>query len=270
MLEKVEKGELAVGTLVLTHGTEWTELLGYIGFDFVCIDMMVTSLDWHDVAEMVLAAKRYDMTPWVRLSAYPWGSDLDGAMPAQVLRALSLGAEVVLASVNTARQVEQMLHPLSNAHRRFYLQQGGGGRTEAQRRFDEAEPSQVVLPLIESPEAVANLDEILKVPGLRMVGLGMGDLTRSLGHPEDVTHPVVGRFVRDIVRKAREHGIVVSANALAPKRGVDLSKATVDGVSSLWESGVQVVCAPRPPLVLQRFYETTFAALRERLPGKYS
>ena len=33
---------------------------------------------------MVLAAKRYDVTPWVRLSAYPWGEGEGLRPPAQV------------------------------------------------------------------------------------------------------------------------------------------------------------------------------------------
>ena len=125
MHDRIARGELALGTLMTTHGAELVEIVGYSGLDFVCIDLMTTSLDWGDVASMVLAAKRYDVTPWVRLPAYPWAGDQpDPALPAEALRALAIGAECVMASVNTAAGVEQLMRPMENAHRRFYIMQG--------------------------------------------------------------------------------------------------------------------------------------------------
>src|SRR3990172_1709994 len=204
MFDRFAREQLATGTITLNHGLEIVEALGYSGLDFICIDMMVTSLDWSEVAQMVLAAKRYEVTAWVRLSAYPWGDgEMDAALPAQVLRAFGLGAECVLASVNTARQVARLHDPLANPHRRFYIRQGGEGRTEAQRRIDAAEPELRVVPIIESTSALKHIDEILEVPGLRMIYLGMGDLTKALGHSGDDRHPDVREVLGQIVGKAR-------------------------------------------------------------------
>lgn len=266
MFDRIERGEPAIGTITLAHGAELIELLGYVGFDFACIDLMVTSLDWGDVAGMVLAAKRYGVTPWVRLPAYPWTSNApDPALPAQVLRALSLGAECVLASVNTAKQVEALLHPLTNAHRRVYILQNSEGRTEEQRRFDEDEAPQWVFPNIETLEAVERIDEIVKVRDLRMIALGMGDLSKELGHPEDDQHPEVREVVRRVTAKARDRGLVVCANTLAYKRSSHLSEMIAEGARYLWEDGVQVLWVPRPTMVLQRFYERTLEMARTRM-----
>ena len=110
MYERYAREQLATGTITLNHGLEFVEVLGYSGLDFICIDLMVTSLDWSEVAQMVLAAKRYQVTPWVRLSTYPWGEqgEMDPGLPAQVSRAFALGAECVLASVNSAAQVKRI------------------------------------------------------------------------------------------------------------------------------------------------------------------
>lgn len=270
MFDRFAREQLATGTIMLNHGLEVVEVLGYSGLDFICIDMMVTSLDWSEVAAMVLAAKRYDVTPWVRLSSYPWGGDeTDAGLPAQVLRASGLGAECVLASVNTARQVERLLQPLANPHRRFYIRQRGEGRTEAQRRIDEAEPELRVVPIIESTGALEHIDEILAVPGLRMIYLGMGDLTKALGHPGDDLHPDVREVIGQIVGKARSRGIVVCANALGYRHGVDLSELIADCVESLWELGVRAVLVPRPTMVIQYFYEKTLERVRHRLKSAY-
>ena len=274
MYERLERGQLAIGTIMPVHGHEMVEILGYAGFDWVCIDLMVSSLDWSQIAEMVLAAKRYDLTPWVRLSTYPWESDeFDTALPAQALRALSLGAECVLASVNNAGHVERLLRPLGNAHRRFYIQQGehqGGGRTDAQRKLDAAEPEQRIFPCIESLAAAKRIDEIVEVPDLKMVYLGMGDLSRELGHPSDDRHPDVREAIGHIVSRARRRGVVVCANTLSYKKEGDLSESITDGVQSLWDLGVQVVLIPRPTMIVQRFYEKTLDLVRRRLPDSYS
>jgi 4-hydroxy-2-oxoheptanedioate aldolase len=270
MFDRFANGQLATGTITLNHGLELVEVLGYSGFDFICLDMMVTSLDWSEVAAMVLAAKRYDVTPWVRLSAYPWGEgEMDSGLPAQVMRAFGLGAECVLASVNTAQQVKQLMHPIANSHRRFYIRQGGEGRTEVQRRLDAAEPELRVVPIIESLAAIKHVDEILEVPGLRMVYLGMGDLTKALGHPGDDRHPEVGKGIRKIVEQAESHGIVVSAVTLGYKHGVDLMDQITDGVESLWQLGVRGVLFPRPTMIVQYFYENTLERVRNRLQAAY-
>ena len=270
MYERIGRDELALGVIMPVHGPEWLEIFGYVGLDFICLDMMVSSLDWSEIAVMLLAAKRYNVTPWVRLSAYPWESgEFDTGLPAQVLRALSLGAECVLASVSKPEHVERLIQPLSNAHRRFYIQQGehqGGGRTAAQRELDSLEPEQRVYPCIESVEMAKRIDDILDIPNLKMIYLGMGDLSRELGHPSDDTHSDVRGFIGEIVAKARKREIVVCANTLAYKQGVDLTEESTDGVESLASLGIQVIMIPRATMVVQRFYEKTMASIKERLP----
>lgn len=269
MYERIERGELAIGTLMSTHGQEIVEILGYSGFDWVCIDMMTTSLDWTDVATMILAAKRYDVTPWIRLSNHPWSDGgANTALPAEALRAVAIGAECVMASVNTAAEVEQLLRPLANAHRRFYVMSGGADRTDEQRRLDELEPEQRIFPCLESLEAIKHIDEIVEVEGLKMIYLGMGDLTKGLGHPGDDRHPEVREAIRGIVAKAERHGIVVCANTLAYKGDEeDLSLRIAAGTESLWDLGVRAVLIPRPAMILQRFYESTIGRVRERIPA---
>ena len=264
MDDRIARGELALGTLMTTHGTELVEIVGYSGLDFVCIDLMTTSLDWSDVAGMVLAAKRYEVTPWVRLPAYPWAGDQPNpALPAEALRALAIGAECVMASVNTAAGVEQLMRPMENAHRRFYIMQGRADGTPEQGRLDALEPAHRIFPCIESRTAVDNIDAILDVPGLQQIYLGMGDLTKALGHPGEDRHPEVRAIVAEIAAKARARDIVVSANTLGYKGPEsDLADRIAAGVRVLEDAGVQVVLIPRPAMVVQVFYERTLELIR--------
>lgn len=263
MFERIGRDELAIGTIMLAPSRELVEVAGYGGLDFVCLDMMVTPLDWDRAAQMVLAANRFGVTPWLRLPAYPWDdTGLDPGLPAQVLRGLSIGAECVLASVSTPRQVEQLLHPLSNPHRRLYVLHGGGHRTEEQRRFDEAQSEQWVVPIIESQAALDNLDGILAVEGLRMVYIGMGDLTKALGRAGDDRHPEVQATVAAITSRARERGVRVAANTLGYRDDAELADQVVAGVGELAKLGINPIMTPRPTMVVQRYYESMLRRVR--------
>lgn len=62
---------------------------------------------------------------------------------------------------------------------------------------------------IESPQGVANLDEILKVPGIGCVLIGEGDLSQALGFPRQYEHPEVKAAMDYIVATCKKHGIPV-------------------------------------------------------------
>jgi 4-hydroxy-2-oxoheptanedioate aldolase len=59
----------------------------------------------------------------------------------------------------------------------------------------------VVILMIESEAAVANLDDILKVPGVGAVLIGEGDLSQELGFPRQYEHPVVHDHMARIVAR---------------------------------------------------------------------
>jgi 4-hydroxy-2-oxoheptanedioate aldolase len=210
----------------------------------------------------VLAAERFHVTPWLRLSSYPWGdADVDPGLPAQVLRGLSIGAECVIASVNTAKQVEAMLHPLSNPHRRLYVRHDADPRTAAQREYDDAQSPQWVVPIIESGPALDNLDQLLAVDGLKMIYLGMGDLTKALGK-SDEHDPEVRKAVADVVGRAKKQDIRVAVNTLGYGPDADFSEQVAMGVKALGELGVDAAMTPRPTLALQRYYESLLRTVR--------
>ncbi|HZQ07135.1 MAG TPA: aldolase/citrate lyase family protein, partial [Anaerolineae bacterium] len=62
---------------------------------------------------------------------------------------------------------------------------------------------------IEHMDAVANLDEILAVPGLSAIVIGSNDLSGSLGHMGEPRHPDVLRVVEQIIARARQCNVFV-------------------------------------------------------------
>lgn len=270
LFDRLDRGELALGAIQITQGPEWPEILGYVGFDFFCVDFMVTAIDWSQAADMFRAGSRYGLTPWLRLQSYPWATTLpDGRLPADVLRAIAIGAEGVLASVNTAEQVEALLHPARDAHRRVWVHQNARDRSVSEVYEDSLQRPPLVFPVIESLEAARRVDEILAVPGLRAIFLGMGDLSRALGHPMQDTHPEIRAFVKGVVDRAARAGVMVFANALAYLRDDAPVTDLVDRIVWMWESGIRAIWIPRQPFVAQKFYESTFRTLDGRLASAH-
>jgi 4-hydroxy-2-oxoheptanedioate aldolase len=64
--------------------------------------------------------------------------------------------------------------------------------------------------MIETAQALNNLDDILSTPGLDAVYVGPADLSQSLGFPgrADPVEPRVVEAIEHIATKAREHGVV--------------------------------------------------------------
>jgi 4-hydroxy-2-oxoheptanedioate aldolase len=64
--------------------------------------------------------------------------------------------------------------------------------------------------MIESPEAIENLDDILgEVPGIAFCLIGEGDLSQALGYPRQYEHPEVVSAMSRIVEICHKHRVVV-------------------------------------------------------------
>jgi 4-hydroxy-2-oxoheptanedioate aldolase len=116
----------------------------------------------------------------------------------------------------------------------------------------------MLLPLLESQLALDKLDEILAVPGLRAVFLGMGDLSVILGHPNDYTHPDLTAFIADTVARAAKHDVAVFANI----HGRPTMDGIAEGVGDFEGLGVKGIFVPRDSAVLIRFYRDLLDRVR--------
>ncbi|HEX4035665.1 MAG TPA: aldolase/citrate lyase family protein [Solirubrobacteraceae bacterium] len=271
MFRRLQRNEAAFGGLMMEHGAEWIEILGYVGVDFAQVDMMNSSIDWGHAAEMVRACARFDVTPCIRLQSYPWGGtdELDPRLPADVFRAIGIGAEGITASVNTAEAIASLMVPINEdnendyvhtrpyVNRPLYMPRDGTTRSD-----DDRSGNRWLMPDLESTEAIGNIDEIVDVDGLRAIKLALADISQAIGHPFDYKHPELLAIVREVVTKASQRGIVVFAFA-----GGDTPDAVTESVRRLWDLGVRGFSIPRLTFAAQRFYERTLQLIDEQLEG---
>ncbi len=149
------------------------EIMAAQGFDSVTVDMQHGALDYSDLLPMLQAMKASGA---VLMARVPW---LD---PAAVMKALDAGAQgIICPMVNTGAEaatlVSYMRYPplgtRSHGPTRAGVAMGPGYAAAANSAI-------LAFAMIETAEAMANLDAIAATPGLDGVYVGPVDLTLSL------------------------------------------------------------------------------------------
>jgi 4-hydroxy-2-oxoheptanedioate aldolase len=210
-LDKLNNGDDFVGTLDSLGGSQLAEVMAESGFDLACLDTMFCAFDWEHLYNWSRASLNRGMDPMVRLPSHPWGGAPDSHVPAQVARAFGIGMTGVVVSLNTVAQTEELLEVSRTWHKNLHLHPFTKDSFEDYAARTAA--SNVLMPLIESEAGIENIDGILALEGLRVVWLGLSDISRMLGHPFDYEHDEVWDFIDHTTAKAAASGVMVCANA---------------------------------------------------------
>lgn len=268
--EAMREKSLSLGTYCLIQSDEVMEIIGHCGYNHVIIDHMFTGIDWSATASMARAAQLFGVAPIVRVQAYPWATGgEDFSVASAVARALGIGANGAMISVGSVAELEKCVAVKKDAkHRRVWLAAG-------QRQVDPAYPTGlaapaltgefIVLPLIELPALVDDIDTMLRIEGLDAIGIGVGDISESVGHPGDVEHPEVWKVVDRVVAAAKPKGISVWVNT-GDSYGTVQEMA--ERIGRLWERGVDAIQVQRPETLLQHVYGQVHAQTAALLSAK--
>jgi 4-hydroxy-2-oxoheptanedioate aldolase len=178
------------------------EMMARQGWDSITVDMQHGLIDYADALTMLQAISITDTVPVVRVPALEAG--IIGKM-------LDAGAYAIICPmVNTREQAEYFVRCCRYAplgHRSM-----GPVRATMYAGADyglKANETVVSMAMIETGEAVDNLDEILSVPGLDSIFVGPSDLSVSLGHTPgfDPRFPKVYDAIVKIAEAAKRHNI---------------------------------------------------------------
>lgn len=150
------------------------EIMAHAGFDSITIDTQHGVVDYADMVPMMQALTIASVTPFVRV---PWND------PGAIMKALDAGAlGIICPMINTAEDAERLVGACRyppDGYRSF-------GPIRAKVAYggdyhEHANESIVVMPQVETIQAMENLDEILSVPGIDAVYVGPSDLSMALG-----------------------------------------------------------------------------------------
>lgn len=202
VLESIRGGRPVLGPVITMTDEFVVELIGNAGFDFVLIDTQHSPIGVETLQRLLIALQASTSTVFVRI---PWNDT------AAICQVLDLGADgIIVPLVNTAddarRAVAAAKYPpegnRSWGPRRAARIHGGPelyGRNANERIM--------VLPQIETDEAVSNLDEILDVSGISGIMIGPADLANSLGYSEDRSSLDVERVIERVLDRCLEQGV---------------------------------------------------------------
>jgi 4-hydroxy-2-oxoheptanedioate aldolase len=195
-------GGKTVGGWLSIGNTYSAELMASFGFDWLCVDLQHGLIDYTDLTHMLPAISTTSTTPIVRV---PWNE------PYEVMKALDAGAMgVIVPMVNNRVEAERAVsacrYPPDGLRSfgpiRAALYGGRGYAAEANRQI-------ACIVMIETKEALDNLDAIISTPGVDGVYIGPADLALALGMAPigDNPDPTHAKTVSRILEVCKRHRV---------------------------------------------------------------
>ena len=177
------------------------EAFGKMGWDSITIDMQHGQNDYQTSISMLQGLASSNSLPMARV---PWNE------PGIIMKMLDLGVMgIICPMINTKEDCEKFLSYC------YYppVGQRSFGPMRAQlvhgsNYFNKANENIITFAMIETKQAVENLDEILSLPNLTGVYIGPADMSSSYGLPPkfDVKEDPVFSNIQLIAEKAKKYG----------------------------------------------------------------
>lgn len=210
--QRLLAGRPAIGSFLGLGSPNVAELMARAGMDWLVIETEHNALDSAEIQHMLMALNGSDTVPIVRVPS---------SERVFIQRALDMGAMgIMVPSVRTADEARAIV----SATR--YPPDGSrtwGPLRASDYTFDNADylrranDNILVCLILETREAVKNLEEIASVPGVDVLSIGPWDLSIDLGlDPLNLPHPEVDQVARKALEVGRKHSVAVGFGASNP------------------------------------------------------
>jgi 4-hydroxy-2-oxoheptanedioate aldolase len=241
------QGGAAVNGWLTIASSFSAETMAHQGWDTLTIDLQHGVVDYQAMVTMLQAIGTTPTVPVVRV---PW------LEPGILMKTLDAGAYgVICPMVNTREEAQKLVaytHYAPRGTRSFgplrAVLYGGADY------FQHADDAVVRFAMIETAQALDNLDAILSVEGLDAVYIGPSDLSISLGCKPafDELEPKAAQAVDHILARAKAHGVVAGIhNGMPEAARARIAKGfqfvTVSSDAQLLAAGSQQILAQMRP-----------------------
>jgi 4-hydroxy-2-oxoheptanedioate aldolase len=205
-----KNGKAAVNGWMISPSAFCAEIMAASGYDAITIDMQHGLIGYRDMLDLLRAMAPSGVVPVVRLG------QTDSA---EIGKALDAGARALICPlVNDRMQAERLVSAAK--YPPAGIRSFGPARAALARGpaayFATADQDIAVLAMIETAQAMENLDEILAVEGLDGAYIGPADLGIGLGIglPSDEPHEELVRAIEKIRAACAHHGKVAAVHAV--------------------------------------------------------
>ncbi|MPY90025.1 MAG: hypothetical protein GEU99_19140 [Luteitalea sp.] len=249
----ISEGRIALGTCICSFSPAIVEVAGLSGLVWCRIDNEHAWRQDESVEHVLRAAALSGIVPLLRV---------DKGEPHLVRKALEAGAGgVIVPHIQNARDAEEIVQAAKFPPRGtrgfsslcFSGSWGVGGADDGLGWMEWSNDETLVIPMVEEPEAVGNVDEILAVEGVDGVFFGASDYSVLAGVPLQASHPKVMDAISRTVDAARHQSKFVMLGAKYP---------WWDDVRRLVAMGIQAVEIGHDISVLSTMWKKTIEELR--------
>ena len=181
MKRKLLSGRPAFGVSVMVPSPHVVDMIGRLGFDWVLIDCEHGSISLESVELMAMAAEAAGITPIAR----PPVNSFEAI--GQLMDRGVMGVQV--PHVNTADDARSAVeavkyHPDGERGLAAGVRSAAYGYGMSMADYTERSNRETLVCVqLEESEAIANVDEIVRVEGVDVFFVGPSDLSQSLGYP---------------------------------------------------------------------------------------
>ena len=207
-----KEGKAAVNGWLAIPSAFVAEVMAQCGWDSVTVDLQHGVQDYLSMVACFQAMHAYPVTRLVRV---PWNE------PGIIGKVLDGGAYgVICPMVNTKQQCEALVsacrYPPMGTRSNGPIRAGAYGSAGEYQKT--ANDEVLVIPMIETREALDNLDAILDVRGVDGIYVGPGDLSFSLGlMPKlDREEPQVLQIYERLIRETNKRSLYAGIHCASP------------------------------------------------------
>ena len=211
--QMMAEGKPVVNGWLQIPSTVSAEVMAHQGWDSLTVDMQHGLVDYTNALPMLQTISSTDVTPLARVN---WNE------PGQIMKILDAGCYGIICPMVSNKEeaekfVQACMYP-PRGYRSFGPVRGliYGGADYADHANDEI----LKLAMIETKEALDNLDEIMSTPGVDGIYIGPADLSLAIGEKPSFDKPEsdpVYSVMMKILEHAKKNNIFAGLHNMTPE-----------------------------------------------------
>lgn len=216
----------SIGSWIQIPHPSIAEIMGAAGFDWVAVDMEHGSISHHQLPDLFRSLELGNTLPFARVAK---------ACPMLCKQALDAGAAgLILPMIENAKQLLSIktlcswppkgLRGVGFSRANLFGKNFQNYRVEAQSPF--------IIAMIETIEAIKNIEEILSVEGLDAIMIGPYDLTASMNITGKFNNIKFKSAIRNILNKCKKAKVPAGIHIIEPLQK-ELNKRILEGYKFL-------------------------------------